>query len=326
MRDMRERPRPDNLPAVQERAVNRACQPALASACERIQALSQCHHAAINSSTVHPELPSDSAPKHFTPVLFCSFCRCCREREDRAAEKEHTRRCEVIRSLAEPSEALQKIMLDDYLLDDECLAMYRSPNWLGDENIEFYWEQIARELNSIGKALDILFVPPAVVMLAHFLTAEQLREPDNFGKNLGDISKMELVIMAINNAESTQGGGTHWGCLVYCRYLNQFRYYDSMLGTNSRLARAFAEKFAVALGAEGAELVEEVDAPQQRNSFDCGVFTMIVGEIVARRFHATGCMPTTADIAAMVLSESRVSETRRAAAKQASIVRSRVAT
>ena len=137
-------------------------------------------------------------------VLFGSFCRRCREREDAAAKKEHTRRCEVIRSLPELSEALQKMMLDDYLLDDECLSMYRSQNWLGDENIEFYWEQIARELNSIGKALDILFVPPAVVMLAHFLTAQQLREPDNFGKNLGDISKMELVIMAINNAESTR--------------------------------------------------------------------------------------------------------------------------
>jgi hypothetical protein len=48
-----------------------------------------------------------------------------------------------------------------------------------------------------------------------------------------------------------------------------------MHSTNTHLARAFATKFAPALGAEGAALVDETSAPQQRNSYDCGVFAMV---------------------------------------------------
>lgn len=132
-------------------------------------------------------------------------------------------------------------MLDNCVLDDESLSNFCEQNWLGDENIEFYWDLVATHLNPTYIASDILFVPPAAVMLAHFLTAKQLSEPDNFGKNLGDIHKMQLVIMAVNNAEEGLDGGTHWGCLIYCRPLNQFRYYDSMRGQNSRSAKAFAE-------------------------------------------------------------------------------------
>ena len=55
-------------------------------------------------------------------------------------------------------------MLDNYVLEEEELDKFRSSNWLGDENIEFFWEQIAQELNPTTIAPDILFVPPAVIM------------------------------------------------------------------------------------------------------------------------------------------------------------------
>ena len=50
------------------------------------------------------------------------------------------------------------------MLAEEVVEMYESRNWLGDENIEFFWEQIAKELNPINISSDILFVPPATVM------------------------------------------------------------------------------------------------------------------------------------------------------------------
>ena len=158
-------------------------------------------------------------------------------------------------------------------------------------------------------------------MQAHFLSPEQLCEPDNFSKNVGDVGRMQLVIMPINNANH-YGGGSHWGCLIYVRGLHQFRYYDSMRRSgNAQVAKGLAEKFSKALQAEGAAFVEETDAPQQENCHDCGVFAMIVGEICARFFHATGAMPGTADIANRVLTGARVPQTRVAAAERAQQVR-----
>jgi hypothetical protein len=58
-------------------------------------------------------------------------------------------------------------MLSDYVLDEDTLELFRENNWLGDENIEFFWEQIAKELNPNNVVSDILFVPPTVIMSVH---------------------------------------------------------------------------------------------------------------------------------------------------------------
>ena len=55
-------------------------------------------------------------------------------------------------------------MLSDYVLADDTLGLFRANNWLGDENIEFFWEQIAKELNPADVVSDVLFVPPTVMM------------------------------------------------------------------------------------------------------------------------------------------------------------------
>ena len=55
-------------------------------------------------------------------------------------------------------------MLSDYVLDEDTLELFRANNWLGDENIEFFWEQIAKELNPNNVVSDILFMPPTVIM------------------------------------------------------------------------------------------------------------------------------------------------------------------
>ena len=55
-------------------------------------------------------------------------------------------------------------MLSDYVLADDTLGLFRANNWLGDENIEFFWEQIAKELTPADVVSDILFVPPTVMM------------------------------------------------------------------------------------------------------------------------------------------------------------------
>ena len=58
------------------------------------------------------------------------------------------------------------------------------------------------------------------------------------------------------------------------------------------------QKFSMALGAQGAEFMDETGAPQQANSYDCGVYTMVVGEIIACYFNATGNIAPTSEIAA----------------------------
>jgi hypothetical protein len=260
-------------------------------------------------------------------VVACQRCKsarfCSKACEDAAGERGHSERCAVICRLPAASEQQKKLILSDYVLDEDTMELFRANNWLGDENIEFFWEQIAKELNPNSVVSDILFVPPTVIMLAHMMSAEQLRDDGGFARNLGDLTAKQMVIMAINDSQMGQTGGTHWGCLIYARPCNEFRYYDSIRGACRIQAKAFAEKFSLALGAQGAAFVEESDAPQQANSSDCGVYTMVVGEILARTFNATGTVPTSQELAHKMHRNSRVQETRSLSFSEASAHRAR---
>lgn len=76
-----------------------------------------------------------------------------------------------------------------------------------------------------------------------------------------------------------------------------FYHVDSTAGMNSAEARATMEKVQAVLERSGkgrARMAQDVHAPQQQNSFDCGVFVVANAEFVLDNFLRSGqlCIPS----------------------------------
>lgn len=84
--------------------------------------------------------------------------------------------------------------------------------------------------------------------------------------------------------------GNHW-CLVCVNFIEKsVTYYDSLGGTNPKclniifdyLKQEHLNKKKEELDVSGWRLVEATNCPKQGNGYDCGVFTCINAEYLAR--------------------------------------------
>lgn len=84
--------------------------------------------------------------------------------------------------------------------------------------------------------------------------------------------------------------GNHW-CLICVNFIDKtVKYYDSLGGKNPRclniifdyLKEEHKNKKNIELDCSGWKLMDADDCPKQRNGFDCGVFTCINAEYLAR--------------------------------------------
>lgn len=77
--------------------------------------------------------------------------------------------------------------------------------------------------------------------------------------------------------------GSHWSLLVYEKSTNKFYYYDSIKNYNMKAAKSLAEKCSAFLSNSTDEkaVIETVDnSPQQQNTYDCTIYTVIITEQV----------------------------------------------
>ncbi len=103
------------------------------------------------------------------------------------------------------------------------------------------------------------------------------------------------MLFALNDNPdvSAAGGGAHWSLLAWHTHSRTFRHYDSASGLNTWHARRLAAAAAVLVGtapqghsgndgpSQAPEVVEGCNSPQQRNSYDCGMFVLLVAEQLA---------------------------------------------
>lgn len=84
--------------------------------------------------------------------------------------------------------------------------------------------------------------------------------------------------------------GNHW-CLVCVNFVAKtIKYYDSLGGSNRRcidvimmyLREEHKNKKDKEFNQSGWQLLNATDCPKQENSYDCGVFTCINAEYLAR--------------------------------------------
>lgn len=77
--------------------------------------------------------------------------------------------------------------------------------------------------------------------------------------------------------------GSHWSLMVFAQHLLRFFYFDSMGKNNFAHAQIIASKTARFLRVETELPIETVQVPQQSNSVDCGIFTLIFTDILVQK-------------------------------------------
>ncbi|OWZ07959.1 Ubiquitin1-specific protease [Phytophthora megakarya] len=166
----------------------------------------------------------------------------------------------------------------DVQLYEADVALFAGREWLNDNAINFYLQY----LTQTAASSEVLLLDPAVVScLLHQCQDEDEYQDLASGVNL---THRRLCAIPVTDNEALGGASSHWSLLLYSD--GQFRHFDSSSGHNQRAAKRVAQAFELLLRSAGrrdgdgaASRVEEVaDAPQQQNSYDCGMYVLVLAE------------------------------------------------
>uniref|UniRef100_A0AAV1V7L5 Ubiquitin-like protease family profile domain-containing protein n=1 Tax=Peronospora matthiolae TaxID=2874970 RepID=A0AAV1V7L5_9STRA len=176
-----------------------------------------------------------------------------------------------------------RLTYHDVLLYESDVALFASRQWLNDATINFYLQYLTHTC----APSDTLLMDPAVVScLLH--QCEDEDEYSDLARGLELLSR-RLCIIPVADNDALGGGSSHWSLLLYCD--GSFRHFDSSAGHNKQAAGRVAKSFELLLQAAGRQdgdgasnrVEEVVDAPQQKNSFDCGVYVLMLAEFFSRQ-------------------------------------------
>lgn len=168
------------------------------------------------------------------------------------------------------------VTIGDVSLSHEDVETLAPRRFLSDLIIAYAFQELERSDASVR-----LVQPASVFMAACGIVGDDLAA---LLRPLA-LDTADTVYLPVNNNDAPDRayGGSHWSLLVFRRASLSFHHYDSYHGHNDRVARRIAAAFARALNApSNAPVIAESAAPQQSNSFDCGIFVICVAEALQR--------------------------------------------
>lgn len=159
-------------------------------------------------------------------------------------------------------------------ISEDDLRTLRPGRWLNDNIIDFYMNLVMEE------------IPNSYVWTTHFYTTLASKGYQGVARwakrrKLNVFSK-DIVIVPINIHN------THWAVAVVENKHSRIDYIDSLRGSGNMEALIHIRDYMVAeakrLGISPAQeytLNSNVEGPQQKNGFDCGVFTCMAAKLSA---------------------------------------------
>lgn len=149
--------------------------------------------------------------------------------------------------------------------------------WVTDDVIQIYFDLLNDKITKD----DIYFVNPSIVQAVKCL--------EDFDRTLGPLKLNEKSIVFIPVSDSPPvfrrwnefgSTGTHWSLLLFDKVNNSFYYFDSMASANYEHARAISRNFKSILDITNEPSFIKVKTPQQENTVDCGIYTLLVADAI----------------------------------------------
>ncbi|CAL4075733.1 unnamed protein product [Meganyctiphanes norvegica] len=132
-----------------------------------------------------------------------------------------------------------------------------------------------------SKDEKIKFVNPVITQLIKVSTDEK-----DIKGAIDDIGlrKADWLFFPVNDNHTDKEGGSHWSLLLYSQNENTFYHFDPICGMNDESVTMLIKK----LIDSGKKIpkVKYVICPRQRNSYDCGPYTLMFAEKIAENIEA----------------------------------------
>ena len=172
------------------------------------------------------------------------------------------------------------IVLGDVSISSKDALCLLGQEWLDDKIIEFYLEYLRLiKFKRFSKYIQI--IGPCV---AHLIKTMDSKD-DAISAMLDPlkIDERRVVLIPVNNAETSSSSGTHWSLMVYVPRQKTFYHLDTLRKMNDDAANQIAHRVAETLGEPGYDLYA-YNGTQQGNAHDCGVYVLVNAELAISHF------------------------------------------
>ena len=100
-------------------------------------------------------------------------------------------------------------------------------------------------------------------------------EPTSLKTALPDLTGVTHIFLPVNDCRNVDDvGGSHWSLLLVSAIDGVAFHYDSLESVNEDEAQILTSKMSILLG-QKLRFINLIDAPQQQNNCDCGIFVCL---------------------------------------------------